>query len=263
MLNRSKIAVLCALGALIGLAAGAAADTLELKNGDIIDGAYMGGTKKSVRFSVDGEIQTIPVGDVLALTCSGQEMPVLEPEEIAPEVHAEHVAPPASVDSAILAPAGSTLLVRIVDGIDSRQHKAGYRFATSLEADFTHNGRFIAPRGSQIYGVIVDAKQAGRLKGKTHLTLELRDIRIDDVLYPIVTGEYELAGKKSAGKRTALTALGGAVLGALIGGKGDRIEGAAIGAGAGVGVAAITKGEQIQIPSGTLIEFRLAAPFSM
>lgn len=262
MFDRSKITVFCALCAFIGLAAVAAADTLELTNGDIIDGAYMGGTKKSVRFSVDGEIQTVPVSDVLALTFSGQEMAALEPEEIEPEVEAEYVAPPAPVDPEILAPAGSTLLVRVVDGLDSRQHKAGHRFATSLEADFTHNGVLIAPRGSQVYGLIVDAKQAGRLKGKTHLTLELRDIRIDDALFPIVTGEYKLAGKKSAGKRTALTALGGAALGAIIGGKGDRVEGAAIGAGAGVGVAAITRGEQIQVPSGTLIEFRLAAPFT-
>lgn len=260
MLDRSKIAVFCALGAFIGLAAAAAADTLELKNGDIIDGAYMGGTKKSVRFSVDGEIQTVPVRDILALTFSGQQMSVLEPEEIAPEVEPEPA--PAPLEPAILLPAGSTLLVRVVDAIDSREHSAGYRFATALEADLTHDGVLIAPRGAQVYGVIVDAKQAGRLKGKTHLTLELRDIRIDDVLYPIVTGEYELAGEKSSGKRTALTTLGGAVLGALIGGKGDRAEGAAIGAGAGLGVAAITRGEQIQVPSGTLIEFRLAAPFS-
>ncbi len=261
MLNRSKIAVFCTLGAFIGLAAAAAADTLELNNGDIIDGSYMGGTKKSVRFFVDGNTQTIPVGDILALTFSGQQTAQLEPEPVAPQIAPEPA--PAPRAPAVFVPAGSTILVRVLDGIDSRQHRAGYRFATALEADFTHDGRVIAPRGSQVYGVIVDANQAGRLKGKTHLTLELQDIMINNALHPIVTGEYELAGEKSSGKRTALTALGGAALGTLIGGKGDRFEGAAIGAGAGVGVAAITKGEQIQIPSGTLLQFRLAAPFSV
>ena len=260
MLNKSKFAVFCTFAAVIGLAAAAAADTLELKNGDIINGAYMGGTQNSVRFSVDGEIQTVPVGDILALTFSGQQISALEPVEAPPTVEPVHAsAPPAP---AILAPAGSTLLVRVLDSIDSRQHRVGHRFAAALEADFTHNGHVIAPRGSQVYGVIVDAKQAGRIKGKTHLTLELQDLMINGALHPLVTGEYELAGNKSSGKRTALTTIGGAALGALIGGKGDRAEGAAIGAGAGLGVSAITKGEQIQIPTGTLIQFRLAAPFS-
>lgn len=261
MLNRSKIALYCVLGAFIGVAAAAAADTLELKNGDIIDGAYMGGTQNSVRFSVEGEIQTVPVGDILALTFSGQQMSAFEPDEIVPQVEPGPTRGP--LETVILAPAGTTLLVRIVDSIDSRQHSAGHSFATSLETDFSHNGVLIAPRGSQVYGVIVDSKQAGRLKGKTHLTLELRNITIDGVLHPLVTGDYELAGKKSSGRRTTLTTLGGAALGALIGGKGDRLEGAAIGAGAGLGVSAITKGERIEVPSGTLIEFRLAAPFSI
>ena len=260
MLDRTKIAVFCALCACVGLAAMAAADTLELNNGDVIDGTYVGGTKHSVRFLVDGKNKTVPVGDILALTFSGQQLAELEPEVIEPVTEPEHVH--ALPEPAVLAPAGSTLLVRVLDGIDSREHGTGHRFATTLEADFTHNGVVIAPRGSYVYGVIVDAKQAGRLKGKTHLTLELQDIMIDDALHPLVTGEYELAGKKSSGKRTALTALEGAALGSLIGGKGDRWEGAAIGAGVGVGVAAITRGEQIQVPSGTLIQFRLAAPFS-
>ncbi len=265
MLKRSKIGVFCVLGAFAGLAAMAAADTLELNNGDIIDGTYVGGTKHSVRFLVDGKNQTIPVGDILALTFSGQQIAELEPEEVTPQVapEPELELTPAPIQPAILAPAGSTVLVRVLDGIDSREHSTGHRFTTTLEADFTHNGVVIAPRGAYVYGVIVDANQAGRLKGKTHLTLELQDVMIDGALHPLVTGEYELAGEKSSGKRTALTALGGAALGTLIGGKGDRWEGAAIGAGAGVGVAAISRGEQIQIPSGTLIQFRLAAPFSM
>lgn len=77
----------------------------------------------------------------------------------------------------------------------------------------------------------------------------------------MVTSDYKLAGSKSSGKRTALTALAGAVLGAALDRK-DRGKGAAIGAGVGLGASAITKGEQLSIPSGTLIEFRLGAPFS-
>lgn len=250
---RWSAGIACLLGA-----SGASADTLEFKNGDILSGTYMGGTQNTLRFETDSTIETVLVSEVLALTFGGvatssappADAPALEPvSEYRPDY--------------ILAPAGTPLLVRMLDGIDSRQDGVGKRFAAVLEADFSSGDTTIAPRGSTVYGELVDANQAGRLKGKTWLVVELREIRIEDRLYPIVTGDYELRGEKSAGKRTAFTTLGGAALGAILGGDGDRGEGAAIGAGAGLAVSAIGKGEQIQIPSGTLIDFVLAQPFSM
>jgi len=61
--------------------------------------------------------------------------------------------------------------------------------------------------------------------------------------------------------------IGGAGLGALIGGLAGGGKGAGIGAlagaGAGTAVAASKKGEQLQIPSETLLEFRLEQPASL
>ncbi len=78
MLNKPMIAMYCALGACLLAAPMTAADTLELNNGDIIDGTYVGGTKHSVRFSVDGKNRTIPIGDILAITFSGEQMAELD-----------------------------------------------------------------------------------------------------------------------------------------------------------------------------------------
>jgi len=238
-------------------------DTLELQNGEILDGVFKGGTQNTIRFSSDGSLRTIPVADVLALTISRESAAVPEVEEM-PLEEVAPVAEPAPVVEPrdILAPAGSPLLVRFIDEIDSRKHEVGHRFAVKLEADFIHNGRVIAPMESKLYGVLVDAKQAGRIKGKTHLTLALTEIRIDGELHPLVTGEYNLAGKKSSGKRSALKVLGGAALGAVVHHK-DRGKGAAVGAGVGLGASAITRGEQITVPKNTLIEFRLGAPFTL
>lgn len=226
----------------------------------------MGGTQNTIRFDVDGTLNTIKVDDVIALTISRGVRPApsanLAPSaEPAPTVEPMPVAEPV-VQKDILAPVGAPLLVRFIDPIDSREHKVGHRFAVQLETDFVHDGRVIAPKGTKLYGVLVDANQAGRLKGKTNLTLELKEIVLNDQTHPIVTSEYNLAGTKKEGKRTGLKVLGGAALGAII--KDDnRAEGALIGAGAGLGVAAITKGEQITVPAQTLIEFQLGAPFTM
>jgi outer membrane lipoprotein SlyB len=65
----------------------------------------------------------------------------------------------------------------------------------------------------------------------------------------------------------ALPKVGGAGLGALIGGVAGGGKGAGIGAAAGAAtgtaVAGTKKGQQLQIPSETLLEFRLQQPVSL
>ncbi len=79
---------------------------------------------------------------------------------------------------------------------------------------------------------------------------------INDQLQPIITGEYEFSGKSQGMLRN--TGIG-AVLGALINGK----DGAEKGAAAGLGYSLLSKGKQVAIPSGTLIEFRLQQPITV
>src|ERR1700720_4910117 len=46
----------------------AAADTLELKDGRVLQGRYLGGTQAVLRFEVNGNIQTFNINDAVALT---------------------------------------------------------------------------------------------------------------------------------------------------------------------------------------------------
>ena len=160
-------------------------------------------------------------------------------------------------------PAGTRILVRMVDSIDSSKQKAGYKFTATLEANLQAYDVTVAPRGSTLYGVLANASSAGKFKGSSQLTLELTDIMINGSMYPLMTTKYEVKGK-GEGKQTTKKVLGGAGLGALIGGLAGGGTGAAIGvlvgAGAGTAVAASKKGEQLSIPSETLLEFRLEQP---
>jgi hypothetical protein len=83
---------------------------------------------------------------------------------------------------------------------------------------------------------------------------------------PLVTGEYELSGK-SRGASTAKRTVGGAALGSLIGALAGGGQGAAIGAGVVAGVGAgsetITRGDQVKVPSETLIDFTLQQEVSV
>jgi hypothetical protein len=163
----------------------------------------------------------------------------------------------------VTVPAGTRILIRTIDPIDSNKQKAGYRFTASLETNLQVDDVVVAPRGTKVYGRLAAAKSAGRMSGSSQLTLELTDIMIKGTAYPLLTSTYEVKGQ-GEGSKTAKKVVGGAGLGALIGGIAGGGKGAGIGAlagaGAGTAIAASKKGQQLSIPSESLLEFRLQQP---
>ena len=166
----------------------------------------------------------------------------------------------------ITVPAGTRILIRTVDAIDSSKQKTGFRFTATLETNLQVENTVVAPRGSTVYGRLAQASSAGRMSGSSELTLELTDIVINGTAYPLLTSTYEVKGKGEGGN-TAKKVVGGAGLGALIGGLAGGGKGAGIGAAAGAAggtaIAASKKGQQLQIPSETLLEFRLEQPVAL
>ena len=165
--------------------------------------------------------------------------------------------------SQVTVPAGTRILVRMADSIDSTKNKAGDKFTATLETNLMAVDTVVVSKGATVYGRLASASSAGRMKGSSQLTLELTDIVVRGTAYPILTSDYEVKGK-GEGSSTAKKVVGGAGLGALIGGIAGGGKGAGIGAAAGgvlgTGVAASKKGQQLSIPSETLLEFRLQQP---
>lgn len=169
----------------------------------------------------------------------------------------------AHASNRVTVPAGTRILVRMIDSVDSSKQKAGYRFSASLETNLQAYDVTVAPKGTQVYGVLAQASSSGKFKGSSQLIVELTDIVINGTAYPLMTTDYEIKGKGEGGQTTKKV-LGGAGLGALIGGIAGGGKGAGIGALAGLAggtaIAASKKGEQVSIPSETLLEFRLENP---
>ena len=263
--------------ALLGaaLAGGASADTLELKDGRVFQGKFLGGTQAILRFEVNGEVQTFSTNDIVALTFTrGSSQPQQMPAPAAPAAPAPAPAGPvvsqnnydSSGSGSVTLPAGQSLLVRMIDGVDSSKNHVGDIFKASLETDLNVNGQLVARKGTDVYGRLATADKAGTFSGKSELQLELTRMVIDGRDYPIVSSDYNLQGKGRGGD-TAKKGGGGAVLGAIIGGIAGGGKGAAIGAaaggGAGAGVQIITKGQQVKVPSEALLEFRLQQPVTI
>jgi hypothetical protein len=270
MKSFGRFVAVVALALLLGGAA--LADTLELKDGRVLDGRYLGGTQAVLRFMVDGNVQTFSVNDVVAVTFTHGGANAAPPPAPAPtSAPPADQAPPAPAPIAqsvapggsITIPAGQSILVRMIDGVDSSKNHVGDIFHASLETDLTVNNALVARKGADVYGRLAEAKEAGHISGSSELQLELTRMVIDGRDYPLVSSDYTLQGK-GRGSNTAKKVGGGAVAGAIIGAIAGGGKGAAIGAGvgsaAGAGVQVLTRGQQVKVPSETLLEFRLQQP---
>ena len=242
----------------------ATADTLELKDGRILKGKYLGGTQAVLRFELNGEVQTFSTTEIVALTFTGNpghSAPAPAPAAAPAETPA--MAPAAGVASSlsggnVTIPAGQSLLVRMIDGVDSSKNHVGDVFHASLETDLNVSNSIVARKGTDVYGRLANAQEAGHLSGSAELQLELTRMVIDGKDYPIVSSDYSLRGK-GRGSDTAKKVGGGAVAGAIIGAIAGGGKGAAIGAG----VQVFTRGQQVKVPSETLLEFRLQQPVTV
>ena len=245
----------------------AAADTLELKNGKVVQGKYLGGTQAVLRFEVNGEVQAFSTNDVVALTFTGRSgatVPVAAPPPMAAPAAAPAAAPVNNAPGGdITIPAGQSLLVRMIDGVDSEKNHVGDAFHASLETDLTIGDTVVARKGTDVYGRLANAQKSGTFSGKSELQLELTRLVIDGHDYPVVSSDYSLKGKSqgaSTAKKVGGIAAAGAIIGAIAGGGKGAAIGAAAGGATGAGVQVLTKGQQVKVPSETLLEFRLQQP---
>jgi hypothetical protein len=143
------------------------ADTLELKNGQVVEGNYQGGTAQTLRFQTGSETKVFQRGEVVALTLTGA-APASNPSgsgagaAIGGEVAAAIGAGAGQSGKTITVPVGTALQVRMVDGVDLSRDQAGKRFTGTLEANLSVNGVVIAPAGTAVHGQLAQAQQAGR-----------------------------------------------------------------------------------------------------
>jgi hypothetical protein len=174
--------------------------------------------------------------------------------------------PPPPQPKVVTIAQGSTLTIRMIDGIDSSVNKAGEIFHASLEAPLVVDDQVVVPKGVDVYVRLSDASSAGHLTGKSALHLELIKLEYQGRSYPLVSSTYSVEGG-SRGKNTAEKVGGGAALGAIIGALAGGGKGAAIGAGVGGGAGGVyqgaTKGKQVKVPSETKLDFQLDQPVNI
>ena len=165
-------------------------------------------------------------------------------------------------------PAGTLLPIVLDTAIASDTSRAEQAVAAHLSRPVAFHGQTVLPAGSRVTGVVTDATQSGRVKGRAHVALRF------DTLSPSGSSERYEIKTASIGRTAASTkekdaleigapAAGGAIIGAIVGGKKGAAVGGAIGGGAGTGVVLSTRGKEVRLPKGSALSLKLAAPVTV
>lgn len=269
MVQRVLIPV-CAVACSVSLFA----DTVVLKNGKSVEGAYLGGDSRRIRMAIGDGIQSFSVDDISRIqfgeaepasapaqaAARGARTGILRPAAPQPRTDARPAAGRTTV------PAGTSLVIRMIDDVDSERDATGQTFRASIDEPVVVDGETVIPRGADVTAKLVADRDAGQLTGRSELTMDLQSITVGGKSVAIATEEVVQQGE-SRTRQTATRTGGGAALGAIIGaiaggGKGAAI-GAVTGAAAGGAVQVLTKGPTVRIPSETRLTFTLQHPITI
>jgi len=219
---------------------GAWADTLYIRNAASVEGVFMGGSSREVRFKgPDGVTKGYAISNVEALEFSEPPPPK-----------------PAKQASNVVIPAGTIITVRTIDGIDSTKTGLGQRFQASIDDPVVVNNQVIIPRGANCTVQVVQVQE------NKELALKLYNVTVGGKAYDVAANYAQLEAQGTSKTKKGVrrgAVLGG--LGAAIGGIAGGGSGAAIGAVSGVGLGAISgamaKGKTLNVPAETRLTFQL------
>jgi hypothetical protein len=162
-------------------------------------------------------------------------------------------------------PAQTQLVVRTVDAIDSRNADLAKEYNAGLDSPVAVDGATVLPRGTEAVLRVMEVEQAGAVKGRASLTLQLFALVVNGQRVPIESSDVKSESGSQGAKATKggiIGGLAGGVLGGVLGGGGGAVKGATAGAAVGVGVAALS-GERVQVPAETRLTFTLAKAVSL
>lgn len=182
----------------------------------------------------------------------------------------------------VTVPAGTKINIVTTSPISSEYVTLGQTVSAALSKDFYYNNKLVAPAGSVVSGMVIEASSAKR--GSMNGKLAIRFTQIVTpygVVIPIsaIISTTDNTGVLIGGTKkdvatdyakdltagAAVGALSGVVFGALSGGKVGRgaALGTAVGAGGGLVKSVMDKGDDVVIPANATFDILLTQPITV
>jgi hypothetical protein len=207
----------------------------------------------------------------LALASCAQEGPSTSSTPAAPSRQGKVLQPGKKTDSQLVrlsVPQGTEIHLTLEEGVSSATSQAGDTFSGRTTDPVVVGNRVAIPAGSTIRGQVTEvipAKKGLKDKGGV-ITLSFDKVETPAGFSAPMSATVASVGK--SGKKTAGiiggSAAGGAILGKILGGSTkDAALGAVVGGAIGTGIAAGTRGKEVEIPAGSHLAVSLDQPLTI
>jgi type IV secretory pathway VirB10-like protein len=157
-------------------------------------------------------------------------------------------------------PEGTELTLVLETAVSSSTSNEGDPVVARVERAVSDDGRIVLPGGTVLQGRVTEAQASGRVKGRARVAVDFDRIVVRGRTHELdaspVVAEAAGEGGKDA-KTVGGAAAAGAIIGAIADGKKGAVRGAVIGAGAGGAAVLVTKGKDVELPSGSRWTVRL------
>jgi len=161
-------------------------------------------------------------------------------------------------------PVATEFDVRLQNPLSSKTSQVEDRFEATTMVDLRdERGRMMVPAGSLMRGVVSSVNRATRTDRKGGLTVAFDRVTINGRSYPIratVSQALESEGIMGEKEKIGIGAGVGGILGAILGGGKGALAGILIGGG---GTIAATEGNDVDLPSGTVLRVRMDSPLML
>jgi hypothetical protein len=161
--------------------------------------------------------------------------------------------------ASVTLPAGTAVNVRTTQQIDADRARVGMMVNATVDDPIDAGGHVVIPRGAHAMLEVVRVEESSKMKGRDRVTFKLHSIRVGPRTYAVATNQVEFTGP-SEGKRARNKILGGAGIGAAVGGLLGGGTGAIVGATTGGGAGAIVANSgktHLSVPAETVLQFHL------
>jgi hypothetical protein len=164
-------------------------------------------------------------------------------------------------------PAASVIGLQIETPVTTETARIEDRVEARVMRDVAVDGRTAIPAGTRALGAVTVIERGGKVKERARLGVRFHTLVLaDGTQLPIRTDAIIREGESPAGdsaRKIGGAAVGGAILGALIGGKKGAIVGGATGAAGGTAVVYSGDRNAATLPAGAVVTVRLSAPVAV
>jgi hypothetical protein len=233
------------------------ADTLHLRDGRTLEGTFLNGTSREVRFLARGAAaQSFPITSVSRISFGPAS------RSSAAYGSSTSAAGTRARNARYTVSSGTAITVRTVDPINSDKSDIGDTFQATLEEPIVVSGRTVIPKGADVTLRVARVDESSGITGSEDISLELAEIRTAGRTYAVNSSDAQVSARNRNSESIKViggTAVLGAIIGAIAGGGKGAAIGAATGAGAGAAIQAI-RGQRVEIAPESILQFNLAEP---